>query len=196
MDTYFMEPLRPFSNLLYPKLKEVAAATWDDPETLAKVHAELGFRKRKRSHELREAINQRLLELSRESFKWPETAKMPASMALRGDHFYFQEGVLAFMGYHVGSKGIPKNKRIQILDYLFHEKAPRVNSSDHMEEWGAPKTARRLKKLADCLASFCRLAQGHQYADMQAPCEEWETDLEYLRKTYYVGRYDFSWPRG
>lgn len=42
------------------------------------------------------------------------------------------------MGYAVGQNGAYRNKRQQVLDYVFNEQVPKVQSLEYMAEWGAP----------------------------------------------------------
>ena len=130
------------------------------------------------------------------SFRWPETEDMGSHDALDRDHFEYKKGVLSFLGYHVGRKGLPSDKRRSILDYAYNGRLPRVNSEEYMEEWDAPRTGPRLHKTANCLAALTRNAKKKTGRDMSQAIEEWEEDLAYLKVTYYDGRYDgeYDWP--
>ena len=58
---------------------------------------------------------------------------------------------------------------------------------------GRPRSSVRLKKMAESIATFCR--NGKRRArSMELAVVEWEQDLEWLRVTYYVGRFRFEWP--
>lgn len=51
-----------------------------------------------------------------------------------------------------------------------------------------------INRTADSIAAFCRLRKKSLgYSDLAI--EEWEADLKWLHQTYYVGRYNFSWPQ-
>ena len=65
--------------------------------------------------------------------------------------------------------------------------------ADYLEEWGQPQTGNRLQKLANTLASLTRMQKRKQRPSDQA-IEQWQADLEFLRTSFYVGRYDFKWP--
>jgi hypothetical protein len=119
---------------------------------------------------------------------------MPGSEALQGDQFWYEHGVLSFLGYKVGQKGVTEKSRREILDYAVHKRLPNVDSKEYIQEWGMPATTVRLKKLAESLAAFARNAKRKQTADMEQAIREWEADLEYLQSQYYKGRYDFGWP--
>ena len=185
---------RLFIDKTWPQLSEWAEKHWGDSEELHLILAELKYRSRKGAVELRERISKRLVELSKKTFLWPSTAVVDSQNALQGDQFWYERGVLSFLGYKVGQKGVREKARQEILDYAFHERLPNVNSSQYMEEWGKPATANRLKKLADCLATFARNAKRNQTADIEQAVAEWEADLRYLECRYYRGHFDFSWP--
>jgi hypothetical protein len=132
-----------------------------------------------------------------QSFRWPTTAVIgDSASALRIAHFDYDQGLLKFMGYAVGQKGAYRNRRQQVLDYVFNEKVPKVQSNEYMAEWGEPKSMNRLKKLADSLATFARNARRRRSSDMDHAIAEWEEDLKYLKDTYYTGRFRFDWPEG
>jgi hypothetical protein len=65
---------------------------------------------------------------------------------------------------------------------------------DNMAEWGAPSTGPRLRKMVESLAAFARNAKRRDARRLSVAIAEWESDLDYLKRTYYVGRYDFVWP--
>jgi hypothetical protein len=136
------------------------------------------------------------VELSREAFAWPRIAVLPSGDALNTDQWQYSHGLLSFLGYNVGQKGAYRNERQHILDYVYNERLPRVDSVEYMAEWGELETSRRLRKLAESLASFARMARRKNSADMRLAISEWEEDLAVLKTKYYDGRYDnvFFWP--
>ena len=70
------------------------------------------------------------------------------------------------MGYQVGCNGISAARRRDVLDYVYKQSIPKVNSPEYMAEWGEPRSGKRLKKLADSLAAFARAARRRQFSDM------------------------------
>ena len=133
-----------------------------------------------------------------EWFPWPATDAPASRFGFHGDFFFYQDGVLSFLGYHVGRSGGSAIERRQILDGIFHNELPRVNSPEYMEEWGQARKAGRLKKLANVLASLARnearkMKRGH--GNYSEAIRDREEDLDYLYKKYYVGRFNFDWPR-
>ena len=64
----------------------------------------------------------------------------------------------------------------------------------YIEQWGEPRTAKRLQKLANCLASFAKSKRRSQTRDYSEAIADWESDLAYLKATYYRPRTGFVWP--
>jgi hypothetical protein len=191
---------RPFITMSWLELYNHAASQRDNISHLQEVLSELKYRKSKKAVELYKKIAARISYLSAkevQSFRWPSTAVIgDSASALRIAHFDYDQGLLKFMGYAVGQKGAYRNRRQQVLDYVFNEKVPKVQSNEYMAEWGEPKSMNRLKKLADSLATFARNARRRRSSDMDHAIAEWEEDLKYLKDTYYTGRFRFDWPEG
>jgi len=145
--------------------------------------------------ELEEIENTKRLRRNLEGyFDWPLTDAPASRHSFTGDHYFYKEGLLSFIGYRVGRNGTPQNIRHQLLDCVFHNELPNVDSPEYMEEWDEPRTANRLKKLAESMAAFTRNAKRKMNSDYSIAVEEWEDDLEYLYRKYYVGYFRFSWP--
>jgi hypothetical protein len=126
-------------------------------------------------------------------FEWPTTDAPASKFGFNGDNFNYTEGLLSYVGYSAGANAPNQETRTDVLDCVFHNQIPRVISPEHMLEWGAPKSPERLRKMANCLATFTRNAKRRRTADYGIAIEHWESDLEYLRRTYYVGRFHFAW---
>lgn len=105
-----------------------------------------------------------------------------------------QIGLLKHMGYRVGSNGRPATQRRTILRRVFEEETlPNVESPEYMEGWGKAASGRRLWKMANSIAAFCRNNKRKRNPSEQS-IAEWEEDLEWLRKEFYTGRFGFEWP--
>lgn len=132
-------------------------------------------------------------------FKWPTTDAPPGDGNLSGSAWH-AVGMLSALGYHVGvTEGISDIERRFLLDEMFGIRLPPLNSYSYMLAWGAPKTAARLKKLAETIAALTRNAKRRRSRDLQIACEDWESDLNYLYDKYYVRQYyvrqfRFAWP--
>ena len=112
------------------------------------------------------------------------------------------EGYLKYAGYSVGQQGPPVRKRCEILDYCYQHGIvhPSVFPEWYVKEWGAPGTSARLRKMANCLNTFCENSEK-QLSPLTESIENWKADLIYLRYKYYEGHYSdsggldfFEWP--
>jgi hypothetical protein len=127
-------------------------------------------------------------------FDWPSTQVGPADRSQRFETWN-QEGVLKYMGYEVGkTKGLADHSRREILDAVFGAVLPPVNGPDYIKKWGLPVTASRLERLANELARFARNGKRNRTADYSAAVADWEADLRYLHRKYYLGKFQFGWP--
>ena len=127
--------------------------------------------------------------------EWPTTHIVQSLVGLAvDDDEWVQEGVLDDNGYHVGNSGKERDERRRILAKVFTTKLNNVTSLEYMAEWGSPNTGSRLQKLANTIASLARNAKRRNNPPEQA-IEDWENDLEWLKNTYYSGRFNFDWPR-
>jgi hypothetical protein len=108
-----------------------------------------------------------------------------------------QVGLLKHMGYSVGMNGLGSQSRHEILEEVFLSEAlPVVTSSDYMREWGERQSAKRLRKMANSIATFCRNAKHRSWSDMDEAIADWEEDLDWLKKRFYDGHLSlqFRWP--
>lgn len=149
-----------------------------------------------RQHQAQErAERQRQLQLKQAGFfEWPSTDAPAAIYGFSGDQFFYQEGLLSYVGYQVGRNAIPQHIRLQILDCVFHNQLPNVGSAEYMKEWDLPTTATRLRKLAESIAAFTRNAKRNASYDYRDAIAGWEADLEYLYSEYYIRKFRFAWP--
>jgi hypothetical protein len=179
------------------ELEAMAASNWGSPSLLFEIFTELEFRKpRKRPRELKQRINDRLLELAADFyFTWPSTSAPGGDGNLDGAGWP-RTGLLSYLGYHVGRTGLPTTTRRAILADAYLGNLPTVNNPVYMADWGDPVCGPRLRKIAESLAAFCRNQKRKDGPHFQsAAVADWESDLAYLKGTYYDGVYDFPWPR-
>jgi hypothetical protein len=132
-------------------------------------------------------------------FDWPSTEVVANTNRLvvnldAGE--WPESGVLSRMGYKTGRSGLVESARREILDRVMQVSlVPGSDGADeYIEQWGTPSSARRLGKMANCLASFARTKKLIKTADYSEAIADWESDLEYLRTTYYRSTLGFSWP--
>jgi hypothetical protein len=129
------------------------------------------------------------------AFKWPST-DAPFGNGRVEQTEWPQVGVLSYVGYNVGINGQVRSGRQHILQRVFERDLPLVHSPQHMAQWDRTKSATRLKKIAESIASFCRNAKRKQRANMKRAIENYQDDLDWLKKSFYDGRFDgsFRWP--
>jgi len=199
------------------ELIKLAHCHWDDDEVLCKINGQFMSEREPESwlylaQEVRR-IQSRLDGLVRSRFpshlkqdsgpdgvsglQWPSHAKQSRSVALKSDCYWYKDGLLSFMGYHVGeSSSLSSDERRRILDYVLTERIPNVNDPAYMAQWGEPGASRRLRKMAESLAHFARSAKRNPYADKTMAISEWESDLAYLRQKYHrLGtKHTWQWP--
>lgn len=136
----------------------------------------------------------RLAEQHPDFFRWPSTAAWLGSGGFWASGLS-EEGALKLFGYSVGQDAdLSSLQRRQRLDVVFSVVIPPFAEWPHVVEWGEPATAPRLKKMANCLASFARNGARRPEAYMQLPVEKWCADLEYLHERYYRDHFRFGWP--
>ena len=134
-----------------------------------------------------------LARLDPDHFDWPSTKAAPGSGAFGSmEH---AEGILGYLGYHVGKSGEFSSARRQaLLSRVFEGSLPPINGPKYMEEWGHQGTLPRLRKMAESIASAVKSAKRRNHADYSVAIEHWEDDLQYLYERYYVDRFNFGWP--
>jgi hypothetical protein len=69
-----------------------------------------------------------------------------------------------------------------------------VNSPEYMAEWGEPQSSRRLRKLANSMATFRNNAANRTAHDMVQATSEWRADLDWLWEEFHEARLGFPWP--
>ena len=128
--------------------------------------------------------------------EWPAEAHPDAAAALNSEKFIHATGMLKVMGYGVGKKSaVSVDRRLAILSYVFMGRLPPVNDTHYMQEWGRPRSNRRLRKIANSLATFARNARRKKSGSWDQAITNWEADLAYLKKRYYNKRArDWKWP--
>lgn len=174
------------------ELEKIAVSNWENPRVLEIIHYELEFRSRKKAAELRQKITDRLAQLQRQ-LPWPNTNV--GSQNPLGDSFDYREGVLSHYGYKVGINGLSEKERWEILDGVFLKPLLKMDDTAYLHEWGEPNSEKRLKKLANSIATFTRNAKRRKRGSFGQAIEDWEADLAYLKRTYYNNYFSFQYPR-
>lgn len=172
------------------------ANSWHQ-ESLVALLDELAYRGRKKARELRADLLSRLADLAKkaEYFVWPNTVAVPGDGAIDGVVDWPSTGLLSSRGYTTGVSAPSASERRAILDDIYLNPQPNVNDAEYMDTFGSPGSADRLRRLAQSIASFAKNAKRKAQPSLATAIERWEVDLEYLRTKFYVGRYDFPWPK-
>lgn len=127
-------------------------------------------------------------------FNWPSSFAGPSSYPLPEINWP-KQGMLSYLNYKVGRAGPVETKRRKILSTIYEtEVLPNLNSRTYMEQWGRARSDVRLQKLANCIAAFTRNAKRNDPEKFEISIKHWESDLEWLKLTFYAGRYQFYWP--
>ncbi|MBM1170209.1 hypothetical protein [Microvirga arabica] len=127
-------------------------------------------------------------------FVWPSTDAKAGRHGI-DTKGWLPEGMLQAMGYKVGrAEGLASSQRKLILTEIFKGHLPPLFPSRYLDEWDAPGTALRLRKLAETIASLTRNAKRRRDARMETAIQHWEQDLRFLYEKFYVGAFRFAWP--
>lgn len=107
-----------------------------------------------------------------------------------------ERSLLKQMGYTVGiRRGEWRRVRLEILARVFEMRLPQLLPPSKMAEWGEPRSAQRLKKMADSIARLVRRAKRRGDEKLDTAVGEWEDDLQFLHDEYYARVFRFNWPR-
>jgi len=186
---------RPHIKCHIDELERITASEWNTAKVLNEIHYELGFRSRKKALDLRERIATRLTQLQGTQFAWSTTTAHPGAQPLPSNTFKYEEGLLRRYGYKVGKNGLSESERWQILDTIFLHPSLQIDDAAYLSAWGEPNSAERLQKLAESIAAFTRNAKRRSRGNFSKAIQDWETDLAYLKRTYYNNRFSFQYPR-
>jgi len=185
---------RPYIKYRTNELERITASEWNNTKALSEIHYELEFRSRKKALDLRERITTRLNQLQDTKFVWSTTTANPGSQNLPSDVFKYEEGLLSHYGYKVGMNGLSESERWEILDTVFLRPLLKMDNAAYLSEWGEPRSAKRLQKLAESISAFTRNAKRRNKVSLSKAIQDWETDLAYLKRTYYNNRFSFRYP--
>jgi len=172
------------------KLYESVLHRLNELESMAKAQSEDG-KLRLRLQAVEKLRNQAENTDVFEWFKWPTTVALMGDGTLDASGWYAL-GLFKSVGYHVGNDGEHVDVRRYILDCVFHNELPRVNSDEYMSEFAAPQSSQRLRKMANVLASSAVKLKARMHADCSQAIDDYEADLEYLYDEYYVGVFHFD----
>jgi hypothetical protein len=188
---------RPFRDYHWPQLQRVLDEEPDEIFTVLAVVCECRIRVRNNPNSRASLVLDRGEPLLQEliAFEFPdEPDAQPGAGELESTATWPRKGLLAAMGYRVGSNDPGRGRRRDLLTRVFSGPLISVVSHEYMAEWGRDRTVARLSKLAWSIASF---ANNRLRALDGRPDEAvltWREDLEWLRVTFYEDHFGFPWP--
>ena len=102
---------------------------------------------------------------------------------------YPEIGMLQTIGYK--ARHMTLNEREYLLSYLMEsDSLPFVQSPAYMLSWGDPLSEKRLTKLSYLLFNLTKKINIDEVT-----IENWSTDLEFIKKKYYLENFKFKWPK-
>ena len=104
---------------------------------------------------------------------------------------------LKMFGYTVGkTEGWPQHKREAFLRDFMAMPLPPIVKATFGDEYGAPLTTTRLRKIANVIASNATNFFRNDATRYAVAIAEWEEDLDFLYRVFYIGmRLGFEpWP--
>jgi hypothetical protein len=125
-------------------------------------------------------------------FRWPSTL-VPSRGSGLFDADLLRVGYLKYKGYAVGKTGLTASARRRTLRSVYFDAIPAVFPPHYVDAWGRPASSKRLQKIAESIAAFCRNSKRKFRPPMHA-IEDWEEDLAWLKQEFYDGHYRFRWP--
>lgn len=188
-------PSRPYVQHSTSELEAIVNSAWNSLDQLEILRHELSFRQRRNAQVLQNRVSQRIDLLSGQRFEWPTTTVNPGFQPMSSDVFRNREGLLSQYGYKVGEEGLSQYERLAILDSIFLNPITGIDNPVYLSEWGEPQSSARLKKLANSIAAFTRNSRRRNDKDFSQAIQDWEDDLNYLKRRYYDQRFSFRWPR-
>jgi hypothetical protein len=129
------------------------------------------------------------------NWPWPITEITPTRRSGM-PAFERDMSALKVCGYSVGkSSDMTQGGRRQFLVYFFTHELPRQVRDEFGDEYGAPGSEYRLRKMANVMASACRNAKRRRDgADFEVAISDWEADLAFLKAEFYDRFRAFEWP--
>lgn len=116
--------------------------------------------------------------------QWPDVECLARVNGYHQQPGYFDDdglGLMSYVGYHVGQNGQPRNIRQKILDCVFHNPLPNVQSEGYMSEWGEPMSRQRLNKMKSFLVYY---SENPGRGDFRKAIQQWQEDLDYISERY------------
>lgn len=131
--------------------------------------------------------------LFNQEFPWPETAFEDGPPPAIGEGFDGEDASspLYKMGYSVAQQvALTPSRRHDLLEETYAvENLPWCISDEYMVDWGEANSRKRLRRIAWHLYLMTKRFKRHEEA-----VARWESDLDWLKRTYYKPIHRFRWP--
>ena len=129
------------------------------------------------------------------TFDWPVVETRPAGATGGFGDDFRSISALKVYGYTVGrTNGWPMARRQRFLRDFMELDLPSLVTREYGDEYGAPRSRVRLKKVADLIATLARNANRRNAVSMSDAVDDWQADLDFLKATYY-DRPEMRFPR-
>ena len=137
-----------------------------------------------------EAYSKLIAKEAETEWPWPiinYESHLNSHGAMSNENFKERSALAAF-GYTVGkTRGWATSKRHKFLNDFMRKQLPSGIEDEFGNEYGSPLSTTRLRKVANHIASICGLAIARDEHQMRFAIDDWETDLEFLKTTFYEG---------
>ncbi|TAK11822.1 MAG: hypothetical protein EPO32_11185 [Anaerolineae bacterium] len=187
---------RPYRYRKVPRdLRPLVHANPKDLDLLKNIGNELAcYRRTWAAKKLLLEIENLLEGLGEVGFPWRETEI--SNSPTRFDIEQFAGiGMLGFMEYSVSKRiNLSEEVRREILDDVFLDELPTFRDENYSMKWGYPNSATRLKTIAYSIVDFAIRAKHNDSRRYRTAIGKWESDLLYLKNSYYNGTYDREFP--
>ena len=131
--------------------------------------------------------------LFNQEFPWPETAFEDGPPATIGEGFDGEDASspLYKMGYSVAQQvALTPSRRHDLLEETYGEESlPWCISDEYMDDWGEANSRKRLRRIAWHLHLMTK-----RFKRLMEAVARWESDLDWLKRTYYKPIHRFRWP--
>lgn len=122
-------------------------------------------------------------------WKYPIINKPPQAGTGSMPYFAREYSALKMFGYTVGkTEGWSKRRREDFLADFMESDLPAHVAKTFGDEYGAPMSTERLRKIANVIASNASNFFRNDPRRYRAAIEDWESDLGFLHKQYYEGK--------
>jgi hypothetical protein len=133
--------------------------------------------------------------LAESELEWPSriVPTLPAEFRPMDAEGRVDASPLHVMGYTVGkTNGRPAGERHRVLSQAYEGEIPWVDSERYMQDWGRPRTRRRLWRMANHLGWLAR--SWKRMPSHRVAVTDWVSDLSHLKRSYYRPWMRFRWP--